>query len=125
MHFAQARNKNPLQNDLDEWIYFFKNSEIKESFKVKNIQLLKEKLDLLKMPESERKAYERFLINKASEKDVIETAKLEGKIEGKLEGKREGKSEIAQELLAEGMPVDLISKVTDLAKEEILRLRGN
>jgi predicted transposase/invertase (TIGR01784 family) len=104
------------KNDLDKWIYFFKNSEIKESFKAKNIQLVKEKLDLLKMSESERKAYERYMMNKASEKDIIETAKLEGKVKGKLE--------IARVLAAEGMPVELISKITGLAEDEISKLRG-
>jgi len=40
--------KNLIQNDLDEWIYFFKNSEIKKEFKAKNIQLAQEKLDLMR-----------------------------------------------------------------------------
>ncbi len=114
------RFQDIIQSDLDEWIYFFKNSEIKDDFKAKNIQLLREKLDLLKMPEGERNAYERYLMNKASEKDVIETAKLEGKLEGKIEGK----IEIAQAMLAAGLPHDLISKLTGIDEIEIFKLRG-
>jgi len=110
------RFQDIIKSDLDEWIYFFKNSEIKEDFKARNIQRVREKLDLLKMPENERKAYERYLMNKASEKDVIETAKMDGKIEGKIE--------IAKEMLAEGMQVPLISKVTGLSEAEILKLKS-
>jgi len=118
------RFQNFIQSDLDEWIYFFKNSEIKENFKSKNIQRAKEKLDLLKMPENERKAYERFLMNKASEKDVLETAKLEGEIEGIKKGMAQGKLEIAKELLTKGMQVSLISEVTGLSEAEILQLKS-
>jgi hypothetical protein len=113
------RFQDIIKSDLDEWIYFFKNSEIKENFKAKNIQRAKEKLDLLKMPENERKAYERYLMNKASEKDVIETAKMDGK----TEGKSERTIEIAKAMLAEGIQASLISKVTGLSEEEILQLK--
>jgi predicted transposase/invertase (TIGR01784 family) len=106
------RFQDIIKSDLDEWIYFFKNSEIKEDFKAKNIQLVREKLDLLKMPESERKAYERYLMNKASERDVIETAKLDARID------------VAKAMLAEGMQASLISKVTGLSEAEILELQS-
>jgi len=109
------RFRNVVKSDLDEWIYFFKNSEIKQEFRSKNIQKAREKLDLLQMPENERKAYEKYLLNKASEQGMFESAKIEGKIEGKIE--------IAKAMLAEGMPVALISKITGLAEAEILNLK--
>jgi predicted transposase/invertase (TIGR01784 family) len=41
---------------------------------------------------------------------------------GKLEGKLEGKIEIAKGMLSKGMSVSLISEITGLSEEEILRL---
>jgi len=105
------RFRNVVKSDLDEWVYFFKNSEIKQEFRSKNIQKAREKLDLLQMPENERKAYEKYLLNKASEQGMFEAAKIEEKIE------------IAKAMLAEGMAVALISKVTGLSEAEILKLK--
>jgi hypothetical protein len=102
-----------IKSDLDEWIYFFKNSDIKENFKAKNIQRAKEKLDLLKMPESERKAYERYLMNKASEREVIETAKLDTRIE------------TAKVMLANNEPMEKIKLYSGLSETEILQLKSN
>ncbi len=71
------RFHNQIKKDIDEWVYFFKNSEIKPEFKSKNIQKAKEKLDLLKMTPEQRKAYERYKENRRSEKEAIYTAKEE------------------------------------------------
>ena len=109
------RFQDIIKGDLDEWIYFFKNSDIKEDFKAKNIQRAREKLDLLKMPENERKAYERYLMNKASERDVIATAEMKGKSERTIE--------IAKAMLAKGIQVSVIAEITELPEEEILRLK--
>jgi len=106
------RFQDIIKSDLDEWIYFFKNADIKEDFKAKNIQRAKEKLDLLKMPESERKAYERYLMNTASERDVIETAKLDAVIE------------IAKVMLADNEPIEKIKRYTNLSEAEILHLKS-
>ena len=40
--------------------------------------------------------------------------KVEGRLEGKIEGKMEGKMEVARNLLHQGLPVDMISKVTEI-----------
>jgi predicted transposase/invertase (TIGR01784 family) len=111
------RFQDIIKSDLDEWIYFFKNSEIKEEFKSKNIQRAREKLDLLKMPESERKAFERYLMNKASEKEVIETAKIDGGIERNVE--------IAKAMLANNEPMEKIKQYTGLSEAEISDLKSN
>ena len=49
------RFQNIINNGIDEWVYFFKNSEIKDDFHSKNIQQAREKLDVLKMSEEERR----------------------------------------------------------------------
>lgn len=84
------RFENVIREDVDEWVYFFKNEKIEDSFHSKNIQKAREKLRLIKMSEQERKAYEKYLITLASEKDAIETARNEGEIAGHAKGKAEG-----------------------------------
>lgn len=65
-------------SSIDEWVYFFKNSEVRPDFRSKSIQAAAKKLDLLNMSEQERQAYEKYLVNRASEKDMIESAYDEG-----------------------------------------------
>ncbi|MDR2096802.1 MAG: hypothetical protein LBP76_14965, partial [Treponema sp.] len=48
--------------------------------------------------------------------------KLEGKIEGRLEGKIEGKLDAAKKALQEGLPIDLIGRITGLDEQTIRRL---
>ncbi len=76
-----------------------KRTSVSFDWAIKNILRDKANYDVLKMPEDERRAYEKYLANKASERDMIETAYIEGKAEGKIEGKIERSREIAAKLL--------------------------
>ncbi|MCI5148660.1 MAG: Rpn family recombination-promoting nuclease/putative transposase [Candidatus Electrothrix sp. MAN1_4] len=108
-----------ITKGIDEWVYLFKNSEVRPDFTSKNIQAAAEKLDLLKMPEKERRAYERYMTDRASERDMITTARIEGNIEGKLEGK----FEIAANMLRKGKyAVEEIAEATGLREEQVRQL---
>ncbi len=48
--------------------------------------------------------------------------KQEGLLEGKQEGRIEGKIETAKAMLAKGMEMTLISEITNLPEEQLLRL---
>lgn len=117
------RFQNVIRSAIDEWIYFFKNSEIRDEFHSKNIQHAREKLDVLKMEDIERRAYERYLIEQAIEQDVLQTSYSEGEARGKAEGKAEGERnkawQIARSMLAEGVDVALITRVTGLSTTEL------
>jgi len=117
------RFQNIVKCGIDEWVYFFKNSKIRNDFKSKNIQLVAEKLDYLNMSEEERRAYDRFLMNKANEREVILAAKVEGRAEGIAEGKDKGEYtkavKIAQNMLGKGFDISLISEMTGLTEKEI------
>ena len=54
------RFKDVVKEDVDEWVYFFKHEKIEDSFRSKNIQKARGKLNLLKMSMEERKAYEKI-----------------------------------------------------------------
>ncbi len=75
--------------------------------------------DLLKMPEQERRAYEKYLINRASEQDMIESAYDEGIEKGVMKGR----VEVALNMLRTGLlTTDQITQVTGLSPEEIRKL---
>lgn len=52
---------NRVKDKLDEWIYFFKNAEIKNDFSAKGLKAAGEKLDEMKLNEKEAKEYKRYL----------------------------------------------------------------
>ena len=67
--------KNRVHDKLDEWVYFLKNAEIKPSFSAKGLKEANEKLDTMKLPEKERKAYDvylRHMMSIASRNHTIE-----------------------------------------------------
>jgi predicted transposase/invertase (TIGR01784 family) len=121
------RFHNIINSGIDEWVYFFKNSEVRSDFRSKNIQAAAEKLDLLKMSPAERRAYEKYQVNRASEKDMIESAYDEG-IEKGIEkgveqGVEKGKVEVAVNMLRMGLlTVEQIAQATGLSEEAIRKI---
>nr|VFJ55199.1 MAG: conserved hypothetical protein (putative transposase or invertase) [Candidatus Kentron sp. FM]VFJ55319.1 MAG: conserved hypothetical protein (putative transposase or invertase) [Candidatus Kentron sp. FM]VFK07362.1 MAG: conserved hypothetical protein (putative transposase or invertase) [Candidatus Kentron sp. FM] len=129
------RFQNIVRKGIDEWVYFFKNSQVRPDFGSKNIQAAAEKLDLLKMPKESRRVYEKYLIDRAIEKDMFETAYEEGIEQGiklgmeqwagqKMEkGIEKGKSEVAENMLRMGsLTPDRIARITGLSEETVKKL---
>jgi predicted transposase/invertase (TIGR01784 family) len=114
------RYKNIITKRIDEWIYIFKNSEVAQGSTSKNIDKAEQKLAEINMSEEERKRYEKYLVNFMRDKDVLNTARVEGKIEGK----EERNEEIAIEMIIEGEINDKIKKYTKLTDEQINELRN-
>lgn len=54
---------NRVKSKLDEWIYFFKNDEIRSDFSAKGIKEAGERLDEMKLSEKDRKSYNAHLQN--------------------------------------------------------------
>ena len=75
--------------------------------------------------EEERKMYQDALIEQSKEEGkkvgLIEGEK-KGKKIGLIEGEKKGILDIAKNMLAEGMSIDLIAKLTKLSKKQISRL---
>jgi predicted transposase/invertase (TIGR01784 family) len=78
---------NDIARDtLDEWIYFLKNEEIKESFTAKGLKEAEEKLSIMKLPEEERKAYEHYKDDLHYQASMFESSYGDGYHVGKEEG---------------------------------------
>ena len=115
-----------IDEDLDEWVYFFKHGEIRDDFKSKGIMLAAKKLDYLMMNENERRAYDDYLAYLGQELGILDTAKAEGRAEGKIEGRLEGRiegrlegsdekaMEIAEKMLKRGIDHSIIAEVTGI-----------
>ena len=54
--------------------------------------------------------------------DARSEGRAEGKAEGKAEGAAQREREIAQSMLTQKMPIDVIAKVTGLAQSDVLKL---
>lgn len=93
---------NSPKDHLDEWIYFLKNSEIKDSFVAKGLPEAKERLREDNLDLTEGTAYKRYLKDKQYEISILETTKAAAELIGWKKGRQEGLQEGRQEGLQEG-----------------------
>jgi predicted transposase/invertase (TIGR01784 family) len=106
--------KEEVQTPLDEWVYFLKNSEIKDSFKAKGMDEAKQVLNFHNMDEQDRVAYDQFVKNQRIGKSVWNTAI------GK--GERKQAIETAKIALEEGATIPFVVKITKLTLDEVQRI---
>ncbi|MCI5144529.1 MAG: hypothetical protein D3923_03160 [Candidatus Electrothrix sp. AR3] len=102
------------KDSLDEWIYFLKNEEIKEEFSAKGLAKAKSTLDVLKLPEPERAAYERYQEDLHYRASMVHSSYYLGRKEKALE--------IARNLI-DVLDDQTIAVKTGLSMEEIARIR--
>lgn len=124
-YLIKVNNFNDVAKDtLDEWIYFLKNEEIKESFNAKGLKKAKQELDILKLPEQERRAYEKYRDDLHYQASMVESSYTIGVKKGMIKGEKQKAIKIALNLLAKGsFDIQSISEMTELSIEEIESLR--
>ena len=119
-YLIQTTKFDDVINDtLDEWIYFFKNSEVLDGFHAKGMNEVREKLNIMNLSDIERKKYERFLENLHTEASITQTFTLEA--EERVRRKRE--TEIATKCIKRGDSNNDILEIIDWEIEEIEALR--
>jgi predicted transposase/invertase (TIGR01784 family) len=114
------------KTNLDQWVYFLKNSEIKDNFTAKGLTKAKEVFKVMNMSDDERKDYEKhldFLSYMASleETRVIDMEEAEKK--GIEQGEYKKALEIAKSLKLKGIDFSIINEATGLTVEEIEKLK--
>lgn len=112
------KNFTLTQDKFDEWVYFLKTSEIKDSFTAKGLDEARKKLTIMNMPTEEQKAYVRFLDKISTEASVAETLKFEA--EQKVI--KNAKLQIAKSMLQNNEPIEKIKIYTELTDNEIKSL---
>ncbi len=112
---------NIAQDNLDEWVYFLKNSEVKDEFKAKGLKEAGEVLDYMRLPEDDQFSYNRYLDYlhyKASEMLSLQT-------EAEDRVRQDEKVKLAENLILKGTDDQFIADVTGLALEQIKDIRAN
>ena len=106
-----------VQDKLDEWIYFLKNSEIKSEFSAKGLQAASERLKAMQLSEEEAQAYKYYL------KRLRDIASEEAtKQFDKVYAVKRGKMTVARNLLKAGLESLLLLKTTGLTIAEVQKL---
>ncbi|PIY05864.1 MAG: hypothetical protein COZ21_03705 [Bacteroidetes bacterium CG_4_10_14_3_um_filter_31_20] len=103
------------KDTLDEWIYFFKNSEIREEFKAKGLAEARKVLQEINLSDEELREYKRYKERLMDEASYALTLKFEAEQKIRLNEK----IEIARNLLNADVDIQIIIKTTGLSKEEI------
>jgi len=112
-YLLKVNNFDKVAEDtLDEWVYFLKNSEVKEGFKAKGLDKVKEKLQYENLSEEDKKIYDRYQDNRRIEASVAYTAKQERNME------------IAKNSISAGLSNEIITQITGLTVEQIEELRN-
>ena len=134
---------NETKDNLDQWIYFLKNSEIKEEFSAKGLPEAKERLREERLEGADREAYRQFIKDRQYEISILASTRAEAELEGwkkgvqdgleqgleqgLQQGREQGREEgqrlqqvrIAQSLKRSGSPVDFIAEITGLTIAEV------
>ena len=102
-----------IRDELDQWVYAFKNNEVLDEFTAPGIGALKEKFDYLKMDENERRRFDRHVDYARSEWGMIAYAREKGLEEGIEKGREEGREEerkiLVGSLHKNGMSIPVIA----------------
>ncbi len=128
-YLVKVNNFDDIAKDtLDEWIYFLKNEEIKNDFKAKGIKKAKLELDILKLSEEERRAYEKYQDDLHYQASMVESSYTVGVTVGVNKGIKQGEKrkalQIALKLIEKGvLDAKDISEMTGLSVEEIENLK--
>ena len=126
-----------VRDDLDQWVYAFKNNEVLDEFTAPGIGALKEKLDYLKMDEKERRRFDVHIDRVRSEWGMIADARQEGLEEGLEKGLEKGREEgreeerqrhaeeksvLVRSLYDKGVTIEIIAASVGLSEPVIRRL---
>ncbi len=119
-YLLKVNQFNDIAKDtLDEWVYFLKNSEVKDAFKAKGLKEAGEVLDIMRLPKSDEYSYNRYLDSlhlKASEMFSLQT-------EAEFNVRDDEKIQVAKRLIQKNSDDSFITDATELSIEKIKELR--
>jgi predicted transposase/invertase (TIGR01784 family) len=119
-YIIKVNKFNDIAKDtLDEWIYFLKNSEVKDEFKAKGLAEAKEVLDIMRLDKEQQYGYNRYLDYLHYKASEILSLRLVA--EDKV--RQDRNVEIAKNFIVMGLDNITIAKGTGLTVEQIEDLR--
>jgi predicted transposase/invertase (TIGR01784 family) len=117
-------DEKKVNDELDEWIYFFKTGEVKDEFTAQGLVEAKEKLDKLKLSPKERKEYEAF-VERLRKVASFQNTEMEDVKDLLKEAKYEEKTEIVIELWLDETPIQKIAKYAKISEAEVEKIIEN
>ena len=121
-YLLKVNQFNDIAKDtLDEWVYFLKNSEVKDEFKAKGLKEAGEVLDIMRLEKEDEYGYNRYMDSlslKASEIFTLQT-------EAEFKVKENRDIENAIKGILKGYENAVISDLTNLTIEKVEELRAN
>ena len=124
-YILKVNQFNDIAKDtLDEWIYFLKNSEVKDNFKAKGLKEANDVLDIMKLPKDDQYGYNRYLDSLHLKASEVFSLQSEAEYKVREDEKLKNILEITKKLIIKGLDNDLISFSTSLTIEKIQELRN-
>jgi predicted transposase/invertase (TIGR01784 family) len=99
------------KDTLDEWIYFLKNSEVKDEFKAKGLKEAETVLDLMRLPAQDHYSYNRYMDSLSLKESEVFTNRNEEKLQ------------IIKNAIEVGLDDATIAKITKLPIKIISNMR--
>ncbi len=119
-YIIKVNKFNDIAKDsLDEWIYFLKNSEVKDEFTARGLKEAGEVLDYMRLPQDDQFSYNRYLDYlhyKASE-----MLSLQSEAEDRV--RQDEKTVIAENAIIKGADNQFIADITGLSLGQIEEIR--
>jgi predicted transposase/invertase (TIGR01784 family) len=121
-YIIKVNKFNDIAKDtLDEWVYFLKNSEVKDEFKAKGLAEAKEVLDIMRLDKEQQYGYNRYLDYLHYKASEILSLRLVA--EDKV--RQDRNVEIAKNLMIKGFEDTFIADITGLTLGQIEEIRAN
>ena len=118
---------NIATDSLDEWIYFLKNSEVKDGFKAKGLKQAGEVLDIMRLNQDEQYSYNRYMEYLSYKASEVFTLKLEAeekvREDERIINKKRNQIEFSERLISKGFDNANIAELTELSIVEIDKIR--
>jgi PD-(D/E)XK nuclease family transposase len=103
-----------ILDPMDEWVYFLKNSEIKQEFKAKGMERAKTVLSYEGMSPQDKVAYNRHIENRRVEMNVMDTLEIRTE--------RKKAVRVAQNLLQLNLDYQTIAQVAELSVSDVEKI---
>jgi predicted transposase/invertase (TIGR01784 family) len=104
---------NRVKDKLDEWIYFFKNAEIRNNFSAKGLKEASERLDEMKLNEKDAREYKRYL------KELRDIASKNHTLEADFQDLI---TDAVLELWKNNVPILIIAKSLKITEERVSQI---
>jgi predicted transposase/invertase (TIGR01784 family) len=121
-------DEEQVNDDLDQWIYFFKTGSVLEGFDAAGLDAARELLDKLKLEPEDREAYSRYeaRLSQLASFQLTEMQEVQDLIKI-AEDKKEAEKELEKELMiiamsVSGISAEQIAIISIKTKEEVTKI---